>query len=185
MNKLLHLVPCLLLTACGTAPVTERIVPVQESAVAGTALDLKDTENIRYSEQLKAYPVGRYADPNNPSVMHEAHTLYRSEQSPRWNLNPNVPTAVPMGPAIAVTEPSKETVTITTAELEEIRHQAQQMQATFEQNERLAKELQQMRDEYNWKLNSIPVPTSTGNLSNGGVPTIETNGSPISGTVAK
>lgn len=158
MKKLLYLFPCLFLTACGTSNVVEHTVPIQESAVAGTALDLKDTENIRYSEQLKAYPIGRYTDPNNPNVMHEAHTLYRSEQSPQWNLNPNVPTAVPMGPAIAVTEPSKETVSITTAELEEMRRQTQQMQATFEQNERLAKELERMRADYALKQGILSSP---------------------------
>lgn len=181
MKTLLHLIPCLLLTACGSERVVERTVPVQESAVAGTTLDLKDTENIRYSEQLKAYPVGRYADPNNPNVMHEAHTLYRTEQSPQWNLNPNVPTAVPMGPAIAVTEPSRETVTITTAELEEMRRQAQQMQATFEQNERLARELERMRADYALKEGLLSTPTAGTSAE----PVIETTSPPLSGTPSK
>jgi hypothetical protein len=32
---------------------------------------------IRTPETVKAYPVGRYTDPNFPEEMHERHTLYR------------------------------------------------------------------------------------------------------------
>ena len=52
---------------------------------------------------MKAYPTGRYEDPNDPSVMHEAHVLYRAEQPPSWNLNPTVDTAVSLGPTVTVT----------------------------------------------------------------------------------
>ncbi|MFA7185272.1 MAG: hypothetical protein WC082_10280, partial [Victivallales bacterium] len=37
---------------------------------------------------MRAYAVGRYIDPNRRTVMHEQHTVYREEQSPRWNLIP-------------------------------------------------------------------------------------------------
>ena len=180
-------IPCLLLVACSSPRVVEHVVPIQESTVAGTSLDLENTENVRYSEQLKAYPIGRYVDPNHPDVMHEAHTLYRAEQSSRWNLHPNAPTAVPLGPAMAVTEPSKQTVTITTAELEEIRRQTQQMQATFEQNERLAKELEKMRKQYGDRLNSnvltpTPSPISPTDTAE---PNIDTHAVPLAGEAEK
>ena len=37
---------------------------------------------------MRSYAIGRYVDPNRKSVMHEQHTIYREEQSPRWNLIP-------------------------------------------------------------------------------------------------
>jgi len=45
-------------------------------------------ESVRYAENLKAYPLGRYIDPNDPDVMHEAHTIYRLETTAKWNLHP-------------------------------------------------------------------------------------------------
>ncbi|MEK0445801.1 MAG: hypothetical protein RLZZ399_1122 [Verrucomicrobiota bacterium] len=35
-----------------------------------------------------AYPVARYIDPNHAGILHEAHTLYRVESQPHWNLRP-------------------------------------------------------------------------------------------------
>ena len=46
------------------------------------------TDSIRYPGALRAYHLGRYADPNNPLAMHESHTLYRVEQTANWNLRP-------------------------------------------------------------------------------------------------
>jgi hypothetical protein len=37
---------------------------------------------------VRAYHVGRYADPNSESLMHERHEVYRVEASSRWNLYP-------------------------------------------------------------------------------------------------
>jgi hypothetical protein len=51
-------------------------------------LTKKETSGLRYSESLKRYSVGRYRDPHNPGVMHEAHDLYRVERSPKWKLHP-------------------------------------------------------------------------------------------------
>jgi hypothetical protein len=35
-----------------------------------------------------AYPVARYIDPNHAGILHEAHTVYRVESRPHWNLRP-------------------------------------------------------------------------------------------------
>jgi hypothetical protein len=35
-----------------------------------------------------AYPVARYIDPNHAGILHEAHTVYRVESQPHWNLRP-------------------------------------------------------------------------------------------------
>lgn len=51
--------------------------------------DLNRTESaaVRYPEKIKAYPLGRYTDPNHRGLMHEAHTVYRVETTPKWNLS--------------------------------------------------------------------------------------------------
>jgi hypothetical protein len=35
-----------------------------------------------------AYPFSRYIDPNHSDILHEAHTVYRVERRPHWNLRP-------------------------------------------------------------------------------------------------
>ncbi len=56
--------------------------------VAAQTIPADDQAKIRSSSVMRAYAVGRYVDPNRRSVMHEQHTVYREEQSPRWNLIP-------------------------------------------------------------------------------------------------
>lgn len=153
-----YLLPLVLLTGCGTTqppPIVETQVPIQESQIAGTALDMKNTENIRYSEQLKAYPVGRYEDA--AGNMHESHTLYRAEESPRWNLHPNVPVAVPMGPVIAVADPARQTVALTGELEQKITQQNQLLQATIEQNDRLGAEIAKMQTEVGKEKDAVLV----------------------------
>ncbi|MEO6994866.1 MAG: hypothetical protein ABI273_14760 [Lacunisphaera sp.] len=102
---------------------------------------------MRVSESLKAYPVGRYVDPNDPGVMHEAHTIYRREAGANWNLNPNAPTVVPLGPVLAVADPAK-TPNPLPAELEQkIAEQNQLMATLIEQNEALAAELAKLNQQ--------------------------------------
>ena len=71
---------------------------------------------IRTPETVKAYPVGRYTDPNFPEEMHERHTLYRREQSADWNYHPSRPQALPLGPVTAVSSPSPSYYATTNAE---------------------------------------------------------------------
>ena len=71
---------------------------------------------IRTPETVKAYPVGRYTDPNFPDEMHERHTLYRREQSADWNYRPSQPQALPLGPVTAVSNPSPSYYAKTNAE---------------------------------------------------------------------
>jgi hypothetical protein len=77
--KTLSLIPLLFLTACSTTPkLTLR--PQQPPPPA--------MGDIRFPEVVRAYHVGRYADPNDDLVMHEQHVLYRVEESTRWDLRP-------------------------------------------------------------------------------------------------
>lgn len=109
--------------------------------VSGTDLDQTNAEKVRVGETLKSYPVGRYVDPGDPNVMHEAHVVYRKEAGASWNLNPNAPTVVPLGPVLAVADPAR-TPNPLPAELEQkMAHQNQLVATLIEQNEALAKEL--------------------------------------------
>ena len=56
--------------------------------VAAQTIPADSQEKIRSNPVMRSYAVGRYIDPNRKSVMHEQHTVYREEQSPRWNLIP-------------------------------------------------------------------------------------------------
>lgn len=115
--------------------------------MAATELDQHNIEKVRVGESLKAYPIGRYVDPNDPNMLHEAHTIYRREAGAAWNLNPNAPTVVPLGPVLAVADPARMPDPLP-AELEQkIAEQNQLMAALIEQNEALAAELAKLNQE--------------------------------------
>jgi hypothetical protein len=125
-------------TASVAAP--QPTVPVV-APVSGTDLEMENLEKVRVGETLKSYPVGRYVDPQDPNVMHEAHVVYRKEAGASWNLNPNAPTVVPLGPVLAVADPAKTPAPLP-AELEQKMAEQNQLVASLvEQNEALAKEL--------------------------------------------
>jgi hypothetical protein len=133
-------------TDAAKAPPPPAVVPAA-APVAGTELDQKNVENVRVGENLKAYPAGRYVDPNDANVMHEAHTIYRREAGPNWNLNPNAPTVVPLGPVLAVADPAKEPTPLP-AELEQkMAEQNQLMASLIEQNEALSTQLAKLSKE--------------------------------------
>jgi hypothetical protein len=125
--------------------------------VSGTDLDPHNTENVRLSESLKAYPIGRTIDPNDPNLMHEAHVVYRKETDGTWNLNPNAPTVVALGPTLAVADPAQ-TPNPLPAELErKIAEQNQLMSSLIEQNEALATELAKLNKEMSDLRKNQPV----------------------------
>jgi hypothetical protein len=76
--KTLLLIPLLFLTACSTAPKL-MLRPRPAPAVV-------DNSVVRFPEIIRAYHVGRYADPNDDLVMHEQHVVYRVEGNTRWDL---------------------------------------------------------------------------------------------------
>lgn len=135
-------------TAAATAPLPPPATPAPKVApVAGTDLDQTNVEKVRVSETLKSYPVNRYVDPTDPNVMHEAHVVYRKEAGASWNLNPNAPTVVPLGPVLAVADPAK-TPGPLPAELEsKMAEQNQLVASLIEQNEALTKQLAQLNQD--------------------------------------
>ncbi|MGA3282886.1 MAG: hypothetical protein ABSD57_00305 [Verrucomicrobiota bacterium] len=77
--KAYYLIPLMFLTACSTPKLTLR--PQQPPPAT-------DNSTVRYPEVVRAYHVGRYADPNDDLVMHEQHVVYRVEENTRWDLRP-------------------------------------------------------------------------------------------------
>ena len=77
--KTIYLLPLLLLSACSTPKLALRPSPAP-SAAGNSA--------VRYPEVVRAYHVGRYAEPNDDLVMHEQHTVFRVEENTRWDLHP-------------------------------------------------------------------------------------------------
>jgi hypothetical protein len=77
--KTLYLIPLIFITSCSTAP--KLVVRPQQPPAT-------NTDGLRYPEVLHAYHLGRYADPNDDSIMHEQHIVYRVEDNPRWDLHP-------------------------------------------------------------------------------------------------
>ena len=78
--KTLYLIPLIFITSCSTAP----RLALRPQLPPATNMD-----GIRYPEVLHAYHLGRYADPNDDSIMHEQHVVYRVEENPRWDLHPS------------------------------------------------------------------------------------------------
>ena len=84
------------LCGCSTPePQKEEQKPIIPVKIAGNNIPPNSRERIRYDENIKAYPVGRYIDPNNSRIMYEKTTMYRIEEDPVWNLKPNQPYKIP------------------------------------------------------------------------------------------
>jgi len=156
--KLHYLLPALLLVGCASSnppTVTVSAGPLPQKH------DVPDPASVRTPEQLKAYPVGRYEDPNDPDVMHEGHTVYRAETSPDWNTDPNEPTSLPLGPGEMATADPSQQHTALTAELEQrLKQEDQLLQTTYEQNERLAQEIGKLEERQQHTLLPVPPPTT-------------------------
>ena len=88
MKYLISLLVVCLSAGCATR---KDSTPKSVTTVPGTSVSAKRMTSVRTPEIVKAYPAGRYTDPNYPDEMHERHTVYRREQSPDWNYLPDPP----------------------------------------------------------------------------------------------
>lgn len=64
---------------------------------------------VRIPEVVRAYAVGAYIDPEDPSVRHDAHWIQRVESPARWDLRSPLPLPAPVPEPLTVaiaTEPS-------------------------------------------------------------------------------
>jgi hypothetical protein len=145
MKRIFIFIPLILLSACAShKPVVVNMPPI----VSGTELTTADIESVRYGENLKAYQIGRYIDPNDDLVMHEAHTIYRVETTAKWNLHPDVypyaPGSLPGGPVVGIIDPAHENSPITPEIAAEVDRQKAATQALIAQGQRMNQALNQL-----------------------------------------
>lgn len=134
----------LILSLCSGCAVFDKAPPRKKHPTVakdrGDAVSRRNKARVRTEEITKAYPVGRYSDPNDPDVMHERHVVYRREQAPDWNYMPDVPLPLPLGPIVAESNPSSSYYVKTDAELMNAQQKAQ-ADALAEQNRALQKRI--------------------------------------------
>ena len=140
--KTIHLIPLLLLSACASHRNLAALN--MPRPVPGMSLPSDDIESVRYSENIKAYNLGRYVDPNNALVMHERHVVYRVETTAKWNLYPNAPAIVALGPAVQIIDPAHKDGPTTPEVIAEVNHQKAATQTVIEQGRRLNDSLTQI-----------------------------------------
>ena len=87
--KRLLLIQIIFLTACASHS------PKTNSAASPAPVgEPVSSDTFRTEEQLKEYRFGRYVDPREPLVMHEAHPTYRVESTAQWDLRPQTAPSV-------------------------------------------------------------------------------------------
>lgn len=136
-------IPLIALTSCASHP-KARVIQMPPS-VPGTILPTETVGTVRYPENVKAYPVGRYIDPNDGFVMHEQHTIYRVETTAKWNLHPNGPAAAPMGPPLGVIDTAHRDSPINAEIIAEINKQKAATKALLNQGGKIDQSLSQVR----------------------------------------
>jgi len=129
------------LAACASRH--EPVVQVTPASVPGTTLPSGDMESVRYAENIKAYPLGRYVDPNNSRIMHEAHEIYRVETTAKWNLHPNAPVSVPLGP-VRVRDTAKTTIPVANELLAELNQQKEATKAVMQSGQLVSQKLSEL-----------------------------------------
>ncbi|HVX91057.1 MAG TPA: hypothetical protein VHC20_05540 [Candidatus Paceibacterota bacterium] len=135
------LIPLIFLTACAS-PQKPRVSVM--NMMPARPQPTPSIESVRFPENLKAYPIGRYVDPNNGLVMHERHTVYRIETTAQWNLNPNVPVTVPLGPAVGLIDPARHDAPVNTEVIAEVNRQKAATQALLDQGAKFDQTLSQL-----------------------------------------
>ena len=141
MKRILIFIPLILLSACAS---NKPVVVQMPRSVPGTILTTDDMESVRYGENLKAYSFGRYVDPNDGLVMHEAHTVYRVETTAKWNLHPNAPVTVPGGPVIGIIDPAHKDSPLTPEVVAEVDRQKAATMTLIVQGQRMNQALNQL-----------------------------------------
>ena len=140
---LLLLLVAACLSACASQKVTE--VPSAAPVVADTVLDPTNQENVRNSSVVQTLSVGPTQDPTNPNIREDAHNIERVVEPESWNLHPNVPTAINMGPIVAVTDPNRQAEPMTPELIQKIQQENQLLKVTAEQNDAMAAKIAELQ----------------------------------------
>lgn len=93
MSKMLQLIFVsafiFLLSGCASKRTAPQEFDAVSPEVAGTAVPQGSLESVRSGGSVRVYHKGRYVDPANPNIMHEAGEMYVLADSGEWNLSPN------------------------------------------------------------------------------------------------
>ena len=133
--KYLALIPLVFVASCASRPQLV-LRPAPPMAVA-------PVDSVRYAAVVRAYQVGRLADPNLPEQMSEGHPVYRVEACSRWNLHPGSPNAANLlnpPPDAAFTPPPTNDVVIA-----EMNRQRETTALVMQQAARLAQSYQELQ----------------------------------------
>ena len=131
------------LSACASQKVTD--VPSAAPVVADTVLDPTNQENVRNSSVIQTLSVGPTQDPTNPNIREDAHNIERVVEPESWNLHPNVPTAINMGPIVAVNDPNRQAEPMTPELVQKIQQENQLLKVTAEQNDAMAAKIAELQ----------------------------------------
>ena len=142
-RSLLLLLVAACLSACASQKVTD--VPSAAPVVADTVLDPTNQENVRNSSVIQTLSVGPTQDPTNPNIREDAHNIERVVEPESWNLHPNVPTAINMGPIVAVTDPNRQAEPMTPELIQKIQQENQLLKVTAEQNDAMAAKIAELQ----------------------------------------
>jgi len=141
--SLLFLIVAACLSACASQKVTD--VPSAAPVVADTVLDPTNQENVRNSSVIQTLSVGPTQDPTNPNIREDAHNIERVVEPESWNLHPNVPTAINMGPIVAVNDPNRQAEPMTPELIQKIQQENQLLKVTAEQNDAMAAKIAELQ----------------------------------------
>jgi hypothetical protein len=141
--SLLLLLVAACLSACASQKVTD--VPSAAPVVADTVLDPTNQENVRNSSVIQTLSVGPSQDPTNPNIREDAHNIERVVEPESWNLHPNVPTAINMGPIVAVTDPNRQAEPMTPELIQKIQQENQLLKVSAEQNDAMAAKIAELQ----------------------------------------
>ena len=130
-----------ILVGCAIKKETRSVLRI---AAPATAIGADDARKVRRPEIVKAYPVGRYIDPNFPDQVHERHTVYRRENAAEWNYRPSKPYALPLGPVIAESYPYRSYYAKTNSEQINAQQKAY-AEALLEQNVALKRRIDELQ----------------------------------------
>jgi hypothetical protein len=137
----------ILLTACLSACASQKVTEVPSAApvVADTVLDPTNQQNVRNSSVIQTLSVGPTQDPTNPNIREDAHNIERVVEPESWNLHPNVPTAINMGPIVAVNDPNRQAEPMTPELVQKIQQENQLLKVTAEQNDAMAAKIAELQ----------------------------------------
>lgn len=126
------------LTGCHSTP-TRPVAAIQ--VPPPPVLPPERAENVWYPDQIAPYAVGRYIDSRDHNVVHEAHTIYRREQTSHPNLTP--PAAL-VFPPVAGPPAINDTVMFRDALTAELNQQRATSRAILDQAKALDQQLRRL-----------------------------------------